>query len=70
MVALVGAVGTLAFASKGKNDGVSELVDLAVRSFPCLPSSSSGLRLDWVQGHVVKDVQGWLVELLAVRPVT
>ena len=30
-VALVGALGTLAFASKGNSDGLSELVDQAVR---------------------------------------
>ncbi|KAF8273965.1 FAD/NAD-P-binding domain-containing protein [Lactarius quietus] len=48
-VALFGALGTLAFASKGKSDGVGELVDMA--------------------GHVVKDVQGWLVQLLAALQV-
>jgi hypothetical protein len=32
-VALVGALGTLAFASKGRSDRVSELLDLAVRSW-------------------------------------
>ena len=30
-VALVGALGTLAFTSKGKSDGINEFVDLAVR---------------------------------------
>ncbi|KAH8984126.1 FAD/NAD-P-binding domain-containing protein [Lactarius akahatsu] len=45
-VALVGALGSLAFASKGSSDGLSDFVDHA--------------------GHFVKDVQSWLVQLLAV----
>ena len=56
---LVGALGTLAFTSKGeKVIALANWRDLAVRIwFPGLPSSSA-LRPVSLQGHIVKNVQG------------